>query len=207
MNDLAHGNSREADAHTARRLEYFTLGWNLTEAVVGIGAGVIAGSIALIGFGVDSIIESLSGASLLWRLQRHEADEKREQLALKLVGISFFVLAVYVAADAAKTLLQRDPPHASIVGVCLAAVSLVVMPLLARAKRRVAARLNSRALVADSRQTDLCAYLSGILFVGLILNALFGWWWADSIAAILMVPIIAREGIEAFRGDACSDCV
>jgi len=206
MNDLAHGNSRETDARVGRRLEYFTLGWNLTEAVVGIGAGLIAGSIALIGFGVDSVIESFSGASLLWRLQSHEADEKREQLALKLVGISFFVLAAYVAADAAKTLIQREPPHPSIVGVCLAAVSIVVMPLLARAKRRVAARLNSRALVADSRQTDLCAYLSGILFVGLIINALFGWWWADSIAAILMVPIITREGIQSMRGDACTGC-
>jgi divalent metal cation (Fe/Co/Zn/Cd) transporter len=206
MNDLAHGNSRETDARVGRRLEYFTLGWNLTEAVVGIGAGLIAGSIALIGFGVDSIIESFSGASLLWRLQSHEADEKREQLALQLVGISFFVLAAYVAADAAKTLIQREPPHPSIVGVCLAAVSIVVMPLLARAKRRVAARLNSRALVADSRQTDLCAYLSGILFVGLIINALFGWWWADSIAAILMVPIITREGIQSMRGDACTGC-
>jgi divalent metal cation (Fe/Co/Zn/Cd) transporter len=203
---LSAGTSRQADARRGRRLEYFTLGWNLTEAVVGIGAGLVAGSIALIGFGVDSIIESLSGASLLWRLQSHESDERREQIALKLVGTSFFVLAAYVAADAANTLIQREPPSASIVGVCLAAVSLVVMPLLARAKRRVAARLNSRALVADSRQTDLCAYLSGILFIGLTFNALFGWWWADSIAAILMVPIITREGVEAFKGDACDNC-
>jgi divalent metal cation (Fe/Co/Zn/Cd) transporter len=206
VSDFAHLASRETDTRRGRRLEYFTLGWNLTEAVVGISAGVIAGSIALIGFGVDSIIESFSGAILLWRLQRHKADEKREQLALKLVGISFFVLAAYVAADAAKTLIQRDPPHASTVGVCLAAVSIVVMPLLARAKRRVAARLKSRALVADSRQTDLCAYLSSILFVGLIFNALFGWWWADSIAAILMVPIITREGLEALKGKACDAC-
>jgi divalent metal cation (Fe/Co/Zn/Cd) transporter len=203
---LSAGTSRQADARRGRRLEYFTLGWNLTEAGVGIGAGLVAGSIALIGFGVDSIIESLSSASLLWRLQSHESDERREQIALKLVGTSFFVLAAYVAADAAKTLIQREPPDASIVGVCLAAVSLVVMPLLARAKRRVAARLNSRALVADSRQTDLCAYLSGILFIGLTFNALFGWWWADSIAAILMVPIITREGVEAFKGDACDNC-
>ena len=202
----AHVDLRASDTRKGRRLEYFTLGWNLTEAVVGIAAGVIAGSIALVGFGMDSIIESFSGAILLWRLQRHQADEEREQLALKLVGISFFVLAAYVAADAAKTLIQREAPHASIVGVCLAAISIVVMPLLASAKRRVAARLNSRALVADSRQTDLCAYLSGILFVGLILNALFGWWWADSIAAIFMVPIIAREGIEALKGDACDGC-
>jgi divalent metal cation (Fe/Co/Zn/Cd) transporter len=202
----AHVDLRASDTRKGRRLEYFTLGWNLTEAVVGIASGVIAGSIALVGFGVDSIIESFSGAILLWRLQRHKADEKREQLALKLVGISFFALAAYVAGDAAKTLIQREPTHASIVGICLAAVSIIVMPLLARAKRRVAARLNSRALAADSRQTDLCAYLSGILFVGLILNALFGLWWADSIAAILMVPIIAREGIEALKGDACDGC-
>jgi divalent metal cation (Fe/Co/Zn/Cd) transporter len=201
-----HADLRASDTREGRRLEYFTLGWNLTEALVGIGAGVIAGSIALIGFGVDSIIESFSGAILLWRLQRHKADEKREQLALKLVGISFFVLAAYVAADAAKKLIPEEAPQASIVGMCLAAVSIAVMPLLARAKRRVAARLNSRALVADSRQTDLCAYLSGVLFVGLILNALFGWWWADSIAAILMVPIITREGIEALKGDACDAC-
>ena len=202
----AHVDLRASDTREGRRLEYFTLGWNLTEALVGMGAGVIAGSIALIGFGVDSIIESFSGAILLWRLQRHKADEKREQLALKLVGISFFVLAAYVGVDAAKTLIQQEAPQASIVGVCLAAVSIIVMPILARAKRGVAARLHSRALVADSRQTDLCAYLSCILFVGLILNALFGWWWADSTAAILMVPIITREGIEALKGDACDAC-
>jgi divalent metal cation (Fe/Co/Zn/Cd) transporter len=113
------------------------------------------------------------------------------------------VPAAYVAADAAKTLIQQEAPQASIVGVCLAATSIIVMPILARAKHRVAVRLHSRALVADSRQTDLFAYLSSILFVGLILNALFGWWWADSIAAILMVPIITREGIEASKGGAC----
>jgi divalent metal cation (Fe/Co/Zn/Cd) transporter len=158
---------------------------------------------------IDPPFNSNRNYEVFWgetKEKRSFEDEKREQLALKLVGISFFVLAAYVAVDAAKTLVQREPPHASIVGVCLAAVSIVVMPLLARAKRRVAARLNSRALVADSRQTDLCAYLSGILFVGLALNALFGWWWADSIAAILMVPIITREGIEALRGDACDNC-
>jgi len=119
---------------------------------------------------------------------------------------SFFLLAAYVAFDAAKTLIQREPPHASIIGICLSIVSLVVMPLLARAKRRVAARLESRALVADSRQTDLCAYLSAILLVGLALNALLGWWWADSLAALIMVPIILREGTESFRGEICNDC-
>jgi Cation efflux family len=152
MNDFARSVSRETETAKGRTLEYFTLGWNLTEAVVGISAGFMAGSIALVGFGVDSVIEGFSGASLLWRLQSAEADEKREQLALRLVGISFFVLAAYVATDAVKTLIQREPPDASIVGICLAAISLAVMPLLARAKRRVAARLNSCALVADSRR-------------------------------------------------------
>jgi divalent metal cation (Fe/Co/Zn/Cd) transporter len=187
-------------------LEYFTLGWNLVEAVVAIGAGVVAGSIALVGFGVDSVIESVSGGVLLWRLQVHESDEQRERFALTLVGISFLLLAAYVALDAAKALLFREPPDASLVGIVLSVVSVIVMPLLARAKRRVAARLASRALDADSRQTDLCAFLSVILLVGLALNAMFGWWWADPIAALLMVPIIAREGMTAFRGEVCEDC-
>jgi divalent metal cation (Fe/Co/Zn/Cd) transporter len=187
-------------------LEYFTLGWNVLEAVVAVGAGLGANSIALIGFGVDSLIECVSGTILLWRLQAHEADERRERLALRLVGVSFFLLAAYVALDAGKTLILRELPDASVVGICLSAVSVVLMPLLARAKRRVAARLESHALVADSRQTDLCAYLSAILLVGLGLNALFGWWWADSLAALVMVPIIAREGIVSFKGKVGDDC-
>jgi divalent metal cation (Fe/Co/Zn/Cd) transporter len=193
---------RAADARAGRRLEYFTLGWNLIEAAVAVVAGLLAGSIALIGFGVDSVIESISGGVLLWRLQTHRADEQRERLALKLVGVSFLLLAAYVAFEAAETLLRREPPRVSLVGIVLSLASLVVMPLLARAKRRVAARLESRALHADSRQTDLCAWLSAILLGGLTLNALAGWWWADPVAALLMVPIIAREGIEALRGQA-----
>jgi divalent metal cation (Fe/Co/Zn/Cd) transporter len=190
-----------ADIRAGRRLEFFTLGWNLVEAIVAVGAGLVAGSIALVGFGVDSVIESISGSVLLWRLQAPQADERRERLALKLVGVSFLLLAGYVAIDAAWTLLQREAPHASLVGIVLSAASLVVMPLLARAKRRVAGRLESRALRADSRQTDLCAWLSAILLGGLALNALGGWWWADPVAALLMVPIIAREGIDALRGE------
>lgn len=200
------GSTRASDARTGRRLEYFTLGWNLIEAAVAVTAGVIAASIALIGFGIDSIIESLSGAILLWRLQSHETDEHRERLALKLVGVSFFLLAAYVAFDAGEALLLREPPDASAVGIGLAAVSLIVMPLLARAKRRVAGRLESRALQADSRQTDICAYLSAILLLGLALNAFSGWWWADPAAALVMVPIIAREGAEALKGEVCADC-
>ncbi|MGI8641691.1 MAG: cation transporter, partial [Pyrinomonadaceae bacterium] len=147
-----------------------------------------------------SVIESLSGAVLLWRLY---AGEHREQLALKLVGGSFLLLAAYVAFDAGKSLLFREPPEESYVGIGLAALSLIVMPILARAKRRVAVSLNSRALQADSRQTEICAYLSAILLIGLGLNALFGWWWADPIAGLVMIPIIAKEGIEALRGETC----
>jgi len=194
---------RDAVVRQGRRLEYFTVGWNLIEAAVALGAGLFAGSIALIGFGIDSLIETSSGAVLLWRLQEGEEGEKRERMALKLVGISLLALAAYVAIDATKGLILREPPERSLVGIILAAVSLVVMPLLARAKRRVAAKLNSQALVADSHQTDICAYLSAILLVGLGLNGLFGWWWADPIAALAMVPIIVKEGLEALRGESC----
>ncbi len=196
---------RGSVARRGRRLEYFTIGWNVVEAAVAIGAGAAAGSIALIGFGADSVIESLSGAVLLWRLHAHEADEERERRALKLVGWTFLLLAAYVAFDACKTLFRREPPETSLPGIVLAVASLVVMPLLARAKRRVAGRLASGALAADSRQTSLCAYLSAILLGGLALNAVWGWWWADPVAALVMVPIIAREGIEALRGETCAD--
>ncbi|MDQ3649028.1 MAG: cation transporter [Acidobacteriota bacterium] len=192
---------RDAGVRRGRQLEYLTIGWNSLEAAVAVGAGLLAGSIALVGFGVDSVIESLSGAVLLWRLAA--SGEDRESAALKIVGISFLALAAYVAFDAAKSLLVHEPPDASYVGIALAVASLIVMPLLARAKRRVAATLNSRAMLADSRQTDICAYLSAILIAGLGLNALFGWWWADPVAGLVMVPIIAREGIAALRGETC----
>lgn len=189
-----------------RRLEYFTLGWNMLEAGVAIGAGWLAGSIALVGFGVDSLIESTSGAILLWRLASSAHGESRERLALRLVGVSFFLLAAYVCFEAVKSLVSSEEPQASLPGIVLAVLSLIVMPLLARAKRRVAADIASHALVADSRQTDICAYLSAILLGGLALNALFGWWWADPIAALIMVPIIAREGFEAWQGEVCEEC-
>ncbi len=186
-----------------RRLEYLTIAWNSLEAIASIGAGLLAGSIALVGFGVDSVIETSSGAVLLWRLRDGERGEERERIALRLVGVSFLLLAAYVAFDAIKSLVMREPPEASYIGIGIAALSLVVMPLLARAKRRVAAQLDSRAMQADSRQTDLCAYLSAILIAGLVLNALFGLWWADPVAALVMVPIITKEGIEALRGETC----
>ena len=197
---------RAASVRRGRALEYLTVGWNVLEAVVSIGAGLLAGSSALVGFGVDSVIESTSGAVLLWRLRDGERGEQRERLALRLVGVSFLLLAAYVAFDAAGSLIRREPPEASYIGIGIAALSLVLMPLLARAKRRVAAQLNSRALKADSRQTDLCAYLSAILLGGLLSNALFGWWWADPVAALVMLPIIVKEGVEALRGETCDDC-
>jgi divalent metal cation (Fe/Co/Zn/Cd) transporter len=186
-----------------RRLEVLTLGWNVVEGVVSVVAGAIAGSASLVGFGVDSFIESLSGGVLLWRLQDGEHGEARERLALRLVGISFLLLAAYVAWESVSKLVTREAPEASPLGIAIAALSLVVMPLLARAKRRVAAGLGSRAMHADSRQTDLCAYLSAILLAGLALNAAFGWWWGDPVAGLVMAPIIVKEGIDALRGERC----
>jgi divalent metal cation (Fe/Co/Zn/Cd) transporter len=197
---------RGALLRRGRRLEYLTLGWNAMEAVVAVGSGILAGSTALVGFGVDSLIESFSGSILLWRLRDGARGQAREDMALRMVGLSFVILAAWVGWDALKTLLYREGPKESLVGIVLAVVSLVVMPLLARAKRRVARGLESRALEADSRQTDLCAYLSAILLIGLGLNAVLGWWWADPVAGLAMVPIIGREGLESLRGENCTDC-
>ena len=207
-NGRSHCSSAERTEYLrqGRKLEYFTIGWNMVEAGVAIGAGWFAGSIALVGFGVDSLIESLSGLVLLWRLFSPAHDESREKIALKLVGISFLILAAYVAFDAIKSLLVHETPQTSLVGIVLSVVSLIIMPILARAKRLSASNLESLAMKADSRQTDLCAYLSAILLGGLALNALFGWWWADPVAALIMVPIIAREGYEGLRGEVCDDC-
>jgi divalent metal cation (Fe/Co/Zn/Cd) transporter len=200
--------TREAMVARGLRLEYFTLGWNLLEALVALVCGVIAGSIALVGFGLDSVVEVSSGSVLVWRLRadRHAKNRERaERFAVRLVGVSFLLLVLYVAGDAIKTLLQRDTPEESIPGIVLAIASLIAMPLLARAKRRVARGLNSGAMQADSRQTDICAYLSAILLGGLLLNAALGWWWADPVAALIMVPFIAQEGIEAVQGKTCCD--
>jgi len=194
-----------AELRIARRLEGLTLGWNLVEAAVSIGAGWLAGSTALVGFGVDAVIESASGATLLWRLQDGPGGDARERTALRLVGWSFLALAAYVAIEAGRALVLRQPPEASTAGIVIAAASLVVMPWLARRKRLVAGRIGSGALAADSRQTSLCAYLSAILLGGLLLNALLGWWWADPVAALAMLPIIVREGMQALRGERCED--
>jgi len=200
--------SREQYIRTGRNLEFLTIGWNSLEAIIGIVAGLIAGSIALVGFGLDSVIEVSSGVALLWRLSLDANAARREELearTLKIVGVTFFALATYVTYEALSALWSREAPQTSYTGIGLAALSLAVMPILARAKRRVAAQINSRALQADSRQTDICAYLSAIRLGGLALNALAGWWWADPVAALIMVPIMVKEGAEAFKSEACCD--
>ena len=196
-------------ARRGRRLEYFTIAWNSVEAIVAVAAGLMAGSISLIGFGIDSIIEVTSGATLLWRMsvdQDLNRRERNERLALRIVGLCFVALAVYIAYESLGHLLRRQAPEHSIPGIVLACLSLIAMPLLARAKRKVGTALGSTAMHADARQTDFCTYLSAILLGGLLLNAVFGYWWADPLAALVMVPIIANEGIEGLRGAACRSC-
>ena len=189
-----------------RRLEYVTIVYNSLEGLVALVAGWLAGSVALVGFGFDSIIEVSSGAALLLRLHA-DADTRRrarmERFTLGFVGVCFLVLAAYVSYDSLSNLIRHEPPRPSIIGIVLAATSLIVMPLLARAKRRVAREISSGAMAADAKQTEFCMYLSAILLAGLTLNAAFGWWWADPLAGLVMVPIIAREGIEALRGQTC----
>jgi divalent metal cation (Fe/Co/Zn/Cd) transporter len=192
------------------KLSYATLAYNCLEGIIAILAGLAAGSIALVGFGADSLIEVTASLTAIWRL-RSDSDpgrrERSERISLRIIGALFLALAAYVAADAVESLISREVPDPSVVGIVLAAASLVVMPLLANAKRKVAVAMGSGALAAESRQTMLCTYLSAILLGGLLLNAALGWWWADPVAALVMVPIIAREGIEAIRGRAtCGDC-
>lgn len=200
--------ARPAAVRRGKRLEYFTIAWNSLEALVSIVAGVMASSISLVGFGLDSVIEVTSGAALLWRLHGDRNLERRETMertTLKIVGWCFIALAIYVVGDSAASLVKREAPKESIPGIIIAALSLIAMPLLARAKRKVALDLGSGAMRADARQTDFCMYLSAILLCGLLLNALAGWWWADPLAAIVMAPIIAKEGVGALRGEACCD--
>jgi divalent metal cation (Fe/Co/Zn/Cd) transporter len=193
-----------------RRLEYFTIGYNSLEGLVSIVAGLIAGSVSLVGFGLDSAIEVASGTALLWRLHHDlnpSSREKVERTTLRIVGWCFVVLAAYIVYECGSTLVQREAPERSIPGIIVATASVVVMPLLARAKRRVAAGIGSGAMHADSRQTDFCTYLSAILLGGLLLNAFAGWWWADPVAGLVMVPIIAKEGVDGLKGKACcGDC-
>jgi len=200
---------RAAVARRGTRLEYFTIAWNSLEGLLAVFAGVLAGSISLVGFGIDSFIEVTSAAALLWRMSVDADEHNREhheQSALRIVGLCFVGLAVYIAVDSAKQLITRTAPEHSLFGIVIAAASLIAMPILARPKRRIASELDSAAMKADSRQTDFCTYLSAILLIGLGANWLLGWWWADPVSALCMVPIIANEGRKGLRGETCSDC-
>lgn len=200
---------RAALVRRGRRLEYFTLAWNSFEGLVGVVTGAMAGSVALMGFGVDSFIEVTSGTALLWRMNVDEdvlRRERNERLALGIVGACFLALAAYIAYGSVRSLVQRNVAERSIAGIVLAGASLIAMPLLARAKRKVGTALGSAAMHADAKQADFCTYLSAILLIGLLLNALLGWWWADSVAGLMMVPIIAKEGVQGLQGKACQDC-
>jgi divalent metal cation (Fe/Co/Zn/Cd) transporter len=200
---------RTAFIHRGRRLEYFTIAWNTMEGLVAVVAGIIAGSISLVGFGIDSFIEVTSGSALLWRMSVDadvERRERNERRALRIVGVCFLALAAYISYESAMDLWSKRAPEHSVAGIILACVSLVVMPLLSRAKRKVGHALGSAAMHADAKQTEFCTYLSAILLAGLLLNALFGLWWADPAAALIMVPIIGEEGIEGLQGKGCEEC-
>jgi divalent metal cation (Fe/Co/Zn/Cd) transporter len=201
--------NRAAAVQSGRRLEYFTIGWNVVEGLVAVVTGAFAGSISLVGFGIDSFIEVASGSVLLWRMfvdDKEQDRERNEILSLRFVGLCFLALASYIAYESIADLWFKRAPEHSLPGIVLACVSLVVMPLLSRAKRNIGKALGSAAMHADAKQTEFCAYLSGILLVGLVLNALLGFWWADPLAALIMVPIIAKEGVEGLRGKSRSEC-
>jgi len=193
---------RKALGRRARLLAGASVSYNLVEAVVAISAGSVAGSVALVGFGLDSVVEVASGLIILWQF-RHPLPETRERRALRLIALSFFGLAAYVAVESVRALLGQSSADTSGIGIGLAIASLVVMPLLSFAQRRTGKALNSNAVVADSTQTLLCTYLSAVLLVGLLLNATLGWYWADPVAGLVIAAIALREGIQAWQGKGC----
>jgi divalent metal cation (Fe/Co/Zn/Cd) transporter len=191
-----------------KRLEYFTIAWNSLEGLVAVTAGILASSISLVGFGIDSCVEVASGVALLWRMVVDKEEirrERNERLALRIVGACFLALSMYIAYESITDLAAHRAPDHSLPGIILACVSLIVMPLLSRAKRRVGRKLNSSAMHADAKQTEFCAYLSAILLVGLLLNSLLGFWWADPAAALTMTPFILYEGIRGVQAKVCCD--
>ena len=195
---------RERLVRRARLLAWLGVGWHGVEAAIGVGAGLAAGSIALVGFGADSLVEGIAGAVVLWRFAGSRAgSEKAERRAQKLIGASFYLIAGYVAVEAIRSLAGGHHPDPSSIGIALAAVTLVTMPPLARAKARVGERLGSSATSSEGRQNLLCAYLSGALLIGLGGNALLGLWWLDPATALAIAAVAVREGREAWRGDSC----
>jgi divalent metal cation (Fe/Co/Zn/Cd) transporter len=202
--------NRPALVQRGLRLNYITLAYNTLEALVSLAAGVVSGSVALVAFGVDSAIEVSASIAAQWRLRSDLDPERRERVervTYRVIGGSFLALAAYITVESATTLWQREAPEPTIVGLIILAMSVVVMPVLAAAKRRVARALTSRALEADAMQTSICAYLSVIALAGVALNTFLGWWWADPVAALAMVPLVLREGVEGMRGELpCDDC-
>ncbi|WP_328463642.1 cation transporter [Actinoplanes sp. NBC_00393] len=187
------------------QLAYATAGYNLLEGIVAVTAGAAASSAALLGFGLDSFVEVSSALVVIWQF-RSRVPEARERLALRGIAVSFFALAAWISFDAISALVSAERPDASPVGIGIAAASVVIMPLLVWAKRRTGRELGSATVVADSMQTMLCTYLSVIVLAGLLLNATLGWWWADPVAALVIVVVAVREGVEAWRGEQCDDC-
>lgn len=206
--------TREDLLRRATRLEYLTVGWNVVEGVIAVSAAAAAGSVALLGFGLDSFVESTSGLILLWRLSRERRDsnsspediERLDRRAHRLVGATLFLLAAYISVDAGLALWNSERAETSVVGLVLVSLSIAVMWWLARAKAATARELGSRALEADSFQTMACWWLSIVTLAGIGLNAAAGWWWADPVAALGVAALVVREGAEAWRGEACSSC-
>ena len=202
MTEAASLERRRGLHRRALWLEYFTVGWNVVEGVVAIGAGLIAGSVALVGFGVDSSIEVISALGLLWRLRKAGPDatvaeeSAAERRALYVVAATFFLLAAYITYEAGTALIGREAPETSTVGLVLSVLSLVIMPALAWWKQRTGHQMGSRALVADAAETWVCSYLSLALLAGVGLHELFGWWWADPVGALAMLPVILWQGWE-----------
>jgi len=190
----------------ARLLAWVGIGWHVVEALIAVIAGVVAGSIALVGFGADSMIEAVAGFVVVWlftgsRLGSSHAERRAQQM----IAVSFYILAAYVGVEATRTLINASHPQTSWVGIALAAFTAMTMPLLARAKRNVGTQLNSAAAVKEASQTSLCAYLSVALLIGLGTNALFGWWWADPLAALAITAVALKEGRASWRGEGCAD--
>lgn len=194
---------RQQLGHRAQLLAAASVSYNAIEAAIAITAGLVAGSIALVGFGLDSIVEVSSGLIILWQF-RHPLPESRERQALRLMALSFFALAGYVTFESVRTLITGHHAEASPVGIGLAVASLLIMPFLSWAQRRTGRSLGSNAVVADSTQTQLCAYLSAVLLVGLVLNATLGWSWADPVAGLVIAAVAIREGLGAWRGEGCA---
>jgi divalent metal cation (Fe/Co/Zn/Cd) transporter len=204
---LEEPHERESLVQQAKLLAWLGIGWHAIEAAVAVAAGLLAGSIALVGFGADSLVESFAGFTLIWRFGASRArSESAEVRAQRLIGASFFLIAGYVAVEAIRSLIGAEHPDVSYVGIALAAVTLLTMPPLAAAKARLGERLGSSATKSEGRQNLLCAYLSAALLVGLGANAILGWWWADPVTALLIAGVALNEGREAWRGDACDDC-